>query len=116
MGKYKQYEKDGKVIVSTEKAFKVVYKNLGYEPYTEVAEEPAAEVSEENGEETVEETDTETVEETDEQEEKTDAEMEEEIKEGLEELNVDELKRMAKKEKITGYSSMLKAELIEALV
>lgn len=97
---YKQYVKDGKVITATEKAFKVVYSEQGYEPYEEPKElEETPEETEENVE-------------TDEKIKET---IDEDIEEALNELTVSELQEMAKKEEIKGYSSMKKAELIEAL-
>lgn len=92
---YKKYVKGDKVITATEKAFKVVYSAQGYKPYVE-SEETEENVVEENVEEKEETS-------------------EEDIEEALNQLNVTELQEMAKKEEITGYSSMKKAELIEAL-
>lgn len=99
---YNKYVKGEKEIMATERAFQVVYKDQGYLPAAEV-EAAAEEV-------------TEAEEPADEAEGSEEETSEEDIREALNEMKVEELVEMAKAENMTGYSSMKKAELIEALI
>ncbi len=82
--------KDGKIIEVTEKAYRVVYKGLGYKPYQEHEEETEAEennVAEEVNGDVID----------------------------YKSMKVDELRELAKARDIEGYSKMKKDELVAAL-
>ena len=87
-----QYEKDGKVITATQKAYDVLYKGRGFVPYgegekvREDVKKPDNSKQDESGE-----------------------------RSELFDLTVDELKSMAKDMGIKGYTKMNEAELVAAI-
>lgn len=81
-----KYQKNGKVITASEKAYKTIYQPQGYEPVCEKAEDEA--VDQNAVEESV-----------------TD----------LDEMTVEELKAVAKEKGITGVSALKKEELLALL-
>ena len=87
-----QYEKDGKVITATRKAYDLLYKGRGFVPYEEGEKEQEDVKKPDNSKEN------ESVERSE-----------------LFDLTVDELKSMAKDMGIKGYTKMNEAELVAAI-
>ena len=81
-----KYQKNGKVITASEKAYKTIYQPQGYEPVCEKVED-------------------ETVDQNAVEERVTD----------LDEMTVEELKAVAKEKGIKGVSALKKEELLELL-
>jgi hypothetical protein len=87
MGKF---VKNGKIIDATEKAFKVIYKDIGFEVYAAPKEKVDVEDVKEDG-------------------------PVEDIVSALNKLTKKELKDMAKDEGLTGYSKLKKEDLVDLL-
>lgn len=87
-----QYEKDGKVITATQKAYDVLYKARGFVPYGEEKKEQEDEMKPDNNKQN-----------------------EGGERSELFDLTVDELKSMAKDMGIKGYTKMNEAELVAAI-
>lgn len=95
-----QYEKDGKVITATQKAYDVLYKARGFVPYVE------QETGEDEGNKQLQ---------NQQQEQQPPDDNQNGERSELFDLTVDELKSMAKDMGVKGYTKMNEAELVAAI-